>query len=196
MLEFFRRHRGAFLIVLTIVIIITFSVWGGWRFDKTAQVAKALPSDHALTVYGKDYTNAEVGQMGRSLQFAMQHLSMIGRVIREELRIALAHGGVTLQLQVAFRILDAHVRCVAGDKGLDILRVVGRDHRLGDGQTVHGNGRAHRSHSPKTTSIAPRMAVASGSMWPFDIMSIACRCENAVGRILQRYGLLVPSLTR
>ena len=76
MLEFFRRHRGAFLIVLTIVIIITFSVWGGWRFDKTAQVAKALPSDHALTVYGKDYTNAEVGQMGRSLQFAMQHLSM------------------------------------------------------------------------------------------------------------------------
>jgi hypothetical protein len=76
MLEFFRRHRGAFLIVLTIVIIITFSVWGGWRFDKTAQVAKALPSDHALTVYGKDYTNAEVGQVGRSLQFAMQHLSM------------------------------------------------------------------------------------------------------------------------
>jgi hypothetical protein len=76
MLEFFRRHRGAFLIVLTIVIIISFSVWGGWRFDKNAQVAKALPSDHALTVYGKDYTNAEVGQVGRSLQFAMQHLSM------------------------------------------------------------------------------------------------------------------------
>ncbi|MFN7562061.1 MAG: peptidylprolyl isomerase [Prosthecobacter sp.] len=76
MLEFFRRHRGAFLIVLTIVIIITFSVWGGWRFDKTAGVPQALPSDHAMTVYGKDYTNAEVGQVGRSLQFAMQHLSM------------------------------------------------------------------------------------------------------------------------
>lgn len=76
MLEYFRRHRGAFLIVLTIVIIISFSVWGGWRFDKTAQAPQALPSDHAMTVYGKDYTNAEVGQVGRSLQFAMQHLSM------------------------------------------------------------------------------------------------------------------------
>jgi hypothetical protein len=76
MLEFFRRHRGAFLIVLTIVIIISFSVWGGWRYDKNAQVPQALPTDHAMTVYGKDYTNAEVAQVGRSLQFAMQHLSM------------------------------------------------------------------------------------------------------------------------
>ncbi|MFM7606160.1 MAG: peptidylprolyl isomerase [Prosthecobacter sp.] len=76
MLEFFRRHRGAFLAVLTIVIIISFSVWGGWRYDKNAQMAQALPSDHAMTVYGKDYTNAEVAQLGRSLQFAMQHLSM------------------------------------------------------------------------------------------------------------------------
>ena len=45
---------------------------------------------------------------------------------------------------------------------------------------------AQRSHSPKTTSIAPRMAVASGSMCPLDMKSIAWRCENAVGRILQR----------
>ena len=46
--------------------------------------------------------------------------------------------------------------------------------------------KAHRSHSPNTTSIAPRMAVASGNMWPLDMKSIACRCENAVGLILQR----------
>src|SRR5690606_30370127 len=31
----------------------------------------------------------------------------------------------------------------------------------------------HRSHSPNTTSIAPRMAVASGSMWPLLMKSIA-----------------------
>ena len=31
----------------------------------------------------------------------------------------------------------------------------------------------HRSHSPKTTSIAPRIAVASGSMCPLLIKSIA-----------------------
>jgi hypothetical protein len=76
MLEFFRRNRGAFLIILTIVIIITFSVSGAWRYDKNAQVAQALPTDHAMTVFGKDYTNAEAGQVSRSLQFAMQHLSM------------------------------------------------------------------------------------------------------------------------
>lgn len=76
MLEFFRRHRGAFLVTLTIVIIISFSVWGGWRYDKNAGVPQALPSDHAMTVYGKDYTNAEAGQLSRGLQFAMQHLSM------------------------------------------------------------------------------------------------------------------------
>jgi hypothetical protein len=76
MLEFFRRNRGAFLIILTIVIIITFSVSGAWRYDKNAQVPQALPTDHAMTVFGKDYTNAEAGQVSRSLQFAMQHLSM------------------------------------------------------------------------------------------------------------------------
>ena len=44
----------------------------------------------------------------------------------------------------------------------------------------------HRSHSPNTTSMAPMIAVTSGSMWPLVMKSIACRCENAVGRILQR----------
>src|SRR5690242_21517310 len=49
-----------------------------------------------------------------------------------------------------------------------------------------GHGPHHRSHSPNTMSIAPRMAVVSASMWPFDMKSIACRWLNAVGRILQR----------
>lgn len=44
----------------------------------------------------------------------------------------------------------------------------------------------HRSHSPNTISIAPKMAVASGSMWPFVMKSIACKWLKAVGRILQR----------
>ena len=66
-----------------------------------------------------------------------------------------------------------------------------------DGQRyTKGEEYSHRSHSPNTTSIAPMIAVVSASMWPFDIMSIACKWLNAVGRILQRYGLLVPSLTR
>ncbi|MBE7497932.1 MAG: peptidyl-prolyl cis-trans isomerase [Verrucomicrobiaceae bacterium] len=82
MLEFFRRHRGAFLITLTVIIIISFSVWGGWRgFDADSQ-RQALPSDHALTVHGKDYTLAEASQVARSLQFAMQHLSMFDLYIK------------------------------------------------------------------------------------------------------------------
>jgi len=44
----------------------------------------------------------------------------------------------------------------------------------------------HRSHSPKTTSMALSTAVVSASMWPFIMKSIACKCEKAVGRILQR----------
>src|SRR5690606_2283371 len=86
-------------------------------------------------------------------------------------------------------------------------------HRRGamEGQKVRGDRRSesrehqnqnenfakdHRSHSPNTISIAPRMAVASGSMWPLLMKSIAWRWLKAVGRILQRYGLLLPSLTR
>src|SRR3546814_608404 len=45
---------------------------------------------------------------------------------------------------------------------------------------------AHRSHSPNTTTIAPHMTVASASMWPLVIMSIALRWLNAVGLRLQR----------
>lgn len=81
MLEFFRRHRGAFLITLTIIIIVSFSFFGAWRFDKDAQVT-VLPSDHAMTVYGKDYTIAEVSKVQRGLQFAMQHLGMFDLYIK------------------------------------------------------------------------------------------------------------------
>ncbi len=44
----------------------------------------------------------------------------------------------------------------------------------------------HRSHSPNTMSSAPKIAVVSASMCPRDMKSMACKCENAVGRILQR----------
>lgn len=68
MLEFFRRHRGAFLIVLTIIIILSFSVWGGW--NKTMRGAQAGPSDSAFSIYGKDYTFAEMDRFQRYYQLA------------------------------------------------------------------------------------------------------------------------------
>ncbi|MDZ4404012.1 peptidyl-prolyl cis-trans isomerase [Prosthecobacter sp.] len=73
MLEFFRRHRGAFLITLTIIIIVSFSVWGGWRTDSGYE-KKAQITDHALTVYGKDYTIGDVQRAQRSLQFAQYYM--------------------------------------------------------------------------------------------------------------------------
>ncbi|MGV3660265.1 MAG: peptidyl-prolyl cis-trans isomerase [Prosthecobacter sp.] len=73
MLEFFRRHRGAFLITLTIIIIISFSVWGGWRQDRGYQ-KKAQVTDVALTIFGKDYTIGDVQRAQRSIQFSQQFL--------------------------------------------------------------------------------------------------------------------------
>jgi hypothetical protein len=73
MLNFFRRHRGAFLITLTIIIIISFSVWGGWRTDSGYE-KKAQATDLALTVFGKDYTIGDVQRAQRSLQFAQYYM--------------------------------------------------------------------------------------------------------------------------
>lgn len=74
MLEFFRRHRGAFLITLTVIIIVSFSFWSGWRTDAT-RAATASPADKVLKAYGNDYTVAEIQRMQRLLQ-ATQYLQM------------------------------------------------------------------------------------------------------------------------
>jgi hypothetical protein len=58
MLEFFRRHRGPFLWVLTFVIIISFAVWGGYTGSNNGNAGPS-PTDKAFTIYGKDYTRAE-----------------------------------------------------------------------------------------------------------------------------------------
>src|SRR5262249_48210489 len=54
----------------------------------------------------------------------------------------------------------------------------------------------HRSTSPNTMSIEPRMAETSASMCPRVRKSIACRCAKPGARILHLYGLLVPSATK
>jgi peptidyl-prolyl cis-trans isomerase D len=66
MLEFFRRHRGTFMIVLTVVIIISFSTWGGWRQDNGPRMATS--SDDAFTLYGDTYTVAEMQRLQRTGQ--------------------------------------------------------------------------------------------------------------------------------
>ncbi len=73
MLEFFRRHRGAFLITLTIIIIICFSVWGVPSRDRDAP-RKAQATDLAMTVAGYDYTIGDVQRAQRSMQFSQQFM--------------------------------------------------------------------------------------------------------------------------
>jgi hypothetical protein len=65
MLEFFRKHKGAFLITLTVIIIISFSIWGGW---KGTQEDPYNANARAFTVYGKDYTIAEAQRMNRYME--------------------------------------------------------------------------------------------------------------------------------
>ncbi len=66
MLEFFRRHKGAFLITVTVVIIISFSVWGGWKSGRDS--LQAQPTDPAFEVYGRTYTVAEAQRLGMRMQ--------------------------------------------------------------------------------------------------------------------------------
>ncbi len=68
MLEFFRRHRGAFLTTLTIIIILSFSVWGGWKSGRGEQMASS--SDPAFNMYGKEYSVAKMQRLERYQQVA------------------------------------------------------------------------------------------------------------------------------
>lgn len=61
------------MIVLTVVIILSFSVWGGWRQDSGPQMASA--SDDAFTLYGETYTVGEMQRLERSVQ-VIQMLQM------------------------------------------------------------------------------------------------------------------------
>ena len=69
MLEFFRRHRGAFLIVLTVIIIVSFSFWGGWGRTRGDQVDRNAT---AFKIYGKEYTMSEMGRFERYLYVAQR----------------------------------------------------------------------------------------------------------------------------
>jgi peptidyl-prolyl cis-trans isomerase D len=73
MLEFFRRHRGAFLITLTASIIISM-FWYGVSQTISGPEKKLQPTDVALTVFGKDYSVADVQRAQRSVEFSQYYL--------------------------------------------------------------------------------------------------------------------------
>jgi hypothetical protein len=69
MLEFFRRHRGAFLITLTTALIISMFYYGISQATGTHE-QKTKITDVVVTVFGKDYTIGDAQRVDRSLQFA------------------------------------------------------------------------------------------------------------------------------
>ena len=72
----------------------------------------------------------------------------------------------------------------------------GRPRMAGRFESPEGGRRHHRSTSPKTISIEPKIALTSASIDLRQRKSIAARCAKPGALILQRYGLLVPSETR
>lgn len=70
MLDFLRRHHKTFWIVVTIVVIISFTFWGA--STKTGnRPGAATPEDSAVTIYGRDYSHADVSRLVRYRQLAV-----------------------------------------------------------------------------------------------------------------------------
>jgi hypothetical protein len=67
MLAFFRHHRGAFLIILTVVIIISFTFMGGYTRSGGNTGA---PTDRAFAIYGREYTIAEMQRTQRLFELS------------------------------------------------------------------------------------------------------------------------------
>ena len=62
MLHFFRRLRGPILIGITIIIVVTFSWWGGSR--KGLGMGRVREAhDTAFTLYGKSYTHYDLKKL-------------------------------------------------------------------------------------------------------------------------------------
>ncbi|HCN76144.1 MAG TPA: hypothetical protein DIT13_02985 [Verrucomicrobiales bacterium] len=100
MLEFFRRHRGAFLITVTVIIIISFSVWGGWKSGRDSIMAQ--PTDPAFEVYGRTYTVAEAQRLSRRLNvtYMLQLFDLLSALSRSGGQADAAINQVILQTEL------------------------------------------------------------------------------------------------
>ncbi|CAN5872454.1 hypothetical protein BH11VER1_BH11VER1_32470 [soil metagenome] len=69
MLEFFRKHQGTFWIVITVVVIVSFTFWGGQTQPKDR---KATGSETAFTIYGDTYSFDEMTRLERNYELSMR----------------------------------------------------------------------------------------------------------------------------
>lgn len=69
MLEFLRRHNKTFFLVVTAVVIISFTFWGG--YTKTGSGGGMItPEDTAFTLHGKEHDYAEYKRLSQYYQIA------------------------------------------------------------------------------------------------------------------------------
>lgn len=69
MLEFFRKHQGTFWIVITVVVIVSFTFWGGYTQPKDRQ---ATGTETAFTLYGETYSFDEMSRLERNYELSMR----------------------------------------------------------------------------------------------------------------------------
>lgn len=89
MLEFFRRHRGPFMIGLTAIIIVSFAYWGGSRKAGANPNAREA-HDTAFTIYGRDYNMQAMAKIEKQMQlcyyFGLYELAFGLPSVAEELK--------------------------------------------------------------------------------------------------------------
>lgn len=69
MLAFFRKHQGTFWIVITVVVIVSFTFWGGYSQPNDR---KATDNETAFTLYGDKYSFSEMSRLERNYELSMR----------------------------------------------------------------------------------------------------------------------------
>ncbi len=69
MLAFFRKHQGTFWIVITVVVIISFTFWGGYSQPDDR---KNTDNQIAFTLYGDQYNFSEMSRLERNYELSMR----------------------------------------------------------------------------------------------------------------------------
>lgn len=69
MLEFFRKHQGTFWIVITVVVIVSFTFWGGYTQPDDRS---ATGNETAFTIYDEKYSFDEMSRLERNYELSMR----------------------------------------------------------------------------------------------------------------------------
>jgi len=77
MLDFLRKHQGTMWIIITVVVIIAFTFFGGYTNPEGSR--QRGPADTAFSIYGNDYTFAEYNRLQRYYELSSYLQLSFGR---------------------------------------------------------------------------------------------------------------------